>query len=331
MSLKQESWLVNKRGHRLYTVSYTAALAAKSKPHARLFWHHGLGEHIGRYDKLFLRMADAGIYVYSFDAHGHGKSDPVAKAERALVMDYHHLVSDFYLNADSVLQQPSTAPAPASSPFPLPVEDFFLHADSVLQQPSTAEPLPAFVGGQSMGGLVACLVALERQHMWKGLLLHSAAVDAEWTTMLRIQASIGNVLASLVPRARIVAAVRPEDMSQDPAVVQHYLEDPLNTVGNVCARTGNELLKGFRLLGEEGGKLSLPLYAAHGSLDRCTSRSAAKALLKMASSTDKTWNEVEGGYHELLKGPEAVACTETMTQWILEHCNNSEFNTQSKL
>ena len=35
-----------------------------------------------------------------------------------------------------------------------------------------------------------------------------------------MQAKLGNVLAALIPRARIVPAVRPEDMSTDPEVVR---------------------------------------------------------------------------------------------------------------
>lgn len=38
-------------------------------------------------------------------------------------------------------------------------------------------------------------------------------------------------------------AVRPEDMSQDKGVVQQYVNDPLNYVDDVKARTGNEILK----------------------------------------------------------------------------------------
>ena len=39
-----------------------------------------------------------------------------------------------------------------------------------------------------------------------------------------MQAPVGGLMATLVPHARIVPAVRPEDMSQDPLVVKHYLE-----------------------------------------------------------------------------------------------------------
>lgn len=45
--------------------------------------------------------------------------------------------------------------------------------------------LPAFIGGQSMGGLVSLHVALADQSLWRGILLCSAAVDIEWTPLLR--------------------------------------------------------------------------------------------------------------------------------------------------
>lgn len=54
----------------------------------------------------------------------------------------------------------------------------------------------------------------------------------------RAQAPVSGLLGRLVPRARIVPAVRPEDMSPEPDVVKAYIEDPLNTVGNVPVRTG---------------------------------------------------------------------------------------------
>eukprot|EP00798_Chlamydomonas_sp_ICE-L_P010663 gene10663-12345_t len=163
---------------------------------------------------------------------------------------------------------------------------------------------PSFGGSPALGGTVAFA-------LWQ-------LFDARtW-----IQASVGGLMAALIPRARIVPAVRIEDISPDPEVIQDYLEDPLVTKGNVCAKTGNELLKSFKLLGKEGGKLKLALYGSHGTQDRCTSRSAAKALLDKSSSTDKTWHEVEGGYHELMKGATAEDETDRMTEWMLKRCDN---------
>ena len=45
---------------------------------------------------------------------------------------------------------------------------------------------------------------------------------------------------------------------------QSRTQDPLNTVGNVCARTANELLVAFRQLGSRSSELSLPVYVGHG-------------------------------------------------------------------
>ena len=50
---------------------------------------------------------------------------------------------------------------------------------------SGAAPPPLFVGGQSLGGLVAALAVLRDQQRWAGLLVCSPALDVEWTPVLR--------------------------------------------------------------------------------------------------------------------------------------------------
>ena len=54
----------------------------------------------------------------------------------------------------------------------------------------------------------------------------------------RLQAPLGSLLAAVMPRARLVPAVKPEDMSPDPAVVcanpAHHSE---HTVASNCAVT----------------------------------------------------------------------------------------------
>ncbi len=53
--------------------------------------------------------------------------------------------------------------------------------------------------------------------------------------------------------------------------VQDYVNDKLNFIGPVRARTGNEILKGFRSLEQRQAQLHLPILAVHGTSDRCTS------------------------------------------------------------
>lgn len=63
--------------------------------------------------------------------------------------------------------------------------------------------LPAsstFLGGQSMGGLVAALGALRCQERWAGLIIFSGAMGVVWTPVLRcahIMCSVSHIGAAL--------------------------------------------------------------------------------------------------------------------------------------
>ena len=48
-----------------------------------------------------------------------------------------------------------------------------------------APSIPCISAGQSMGGLVATHLVLRDQDFWAGLILCSAAIDAEWNLVLR--------------------------------------------------------------------------------------------------------------------------------------------------
>ncbi len=87
-----------------------------------------------------------------------------------------------------------------------------------------------------------------------------------------------------------------------PLQVEHFAQDPLNFVGDVRARTANEILKGFRDVQRKEKLLRLPILAIHGTADKITSYTAVKRLLANAASTDTELKEFPGGYHELLQG-----------------------------
>lgn len=280
-----EFTFTNKRGQILHAVQYLP----EARPRAYMFWHHGIGEHIGRYDYVFRKFADAGVAAFGYDAHGHGKSEPKAAHERALIWKFDNMVDDYFVFHD------------------------------VVEKRLGGVVTPAFACGHSLGALVVTHAVLRQQHLWVGLVLHSASIDVVWTPVLRFQAMIGNLLAACVPRARIVPAVKPEDMHPDPAMVKAYVEDPLNIVGNIRARTGNEILHGFRHVNGKERQITLPIYAAHGTNDHTTSSAAVKKFLGQVGSKDVTWYEWPGGYHELLVGYEK----EEAAARILEWCNRT--------
>ncbi|GLC59571.1 hypothetical protein PLESTB_001501600 [Pleodorina starrii] len=279
----------NARGQKLYTAEWTPD-AGDVK--AVLFWNHGFGEYIDRFDASAKIWTESGIAMFGFDAHGMGLSEPFDEPSRALIRRFSHLVDDAVQYMDEVLK-----PALAARGITAPI----------------------FIAGDSLGGLVASYVVLQRPEAFAGLVMQSPAIDVEWTPLLRFQAAIGNVLAAVVPRAKLVPAVRPEDMSQDPAVVKEYLEDPMIYKGNVKALSGNEILKAFRGLSSKRAEFKLPILAVHGTADRCTSLPAVREMLKHVSSTDVKLIEVEGGYHELLMGPEKEQVRAGIRDWLLAH------------
>jgi alpha-beta hydrolase superfamily lysophospholipase len=77
---------------------------------------------------------------------------------------------------------------------------------------------PLFVAGQSLGGLLAASAAVREPQHFAGLLLFSPALDVEMNLVLRLQSVFAAPLAAVMPWARIVAAVRTKDMSDDPVV-----------------------------------------------------------------------------------------------------------------
>lgn len=78
--------------------------------------------------------------------------------------------------------------------------------------------LPIFLSGHSLGGLIASTAVVRNQSMFAGLVLLSPLIDVEMTPVMRVQSLFAAPLAALMPWTRLVAAVRIEDMSEDPEV-----------------------------------------------------------------------------------------------------------------
>ena len=102
-------------------------------------------------------------------------------------------------------------------------------------------------------------------------------------------------------------------------VRKDYVEDPLNVVANIRARTANSILQGQRKLKPHYKDFTLPVYGYIGSSDRCCSMPALKKFIDEIQSADKQLNVVEGGYHELLMGPQKNEVVQNVIDWVLAH------------
>ena len=184
--------------------------------------------------------------------------------------------------------------------------------------------LPMFIGGHSLGGLVAAFTCLRGQTNWSGMLLCSPLLDVEWTTVLRVQAVFSSMLAATVPNLKIVPKVVASHVNKDPERVREYEEDPLIYHDNIPVRSGSEMLKGFGEFSKHRAEFTLPIYAHHGTADKITSFAATQAFLDAVVSTDKTFVSIDGGYHEVLLEPEGAELLDRVIAWIVERASSSK-------
>eukprot|EP00892_Ulva_mutabilis_P006370 jgi/Ulvmu1/4104/UM019_0083.1 len=258
-----------------------------SSPKARLVFHHGYGEHCGRYDQVFSHFNEKGIDCHAYDMRTFGSSEPDPQ-NRGKFQSYEELVADLVAFASHVRE-------------------------------NAEQPLPLFIAGSSMGALFAAHACLAQQSWFAGLLLWSPSLDVDMTAVMRVQSLLGGPLEAIAPWARIVEAVRVEDMSEDPQVRQDYVDDPLNYVGPVRVKTARKIEGAMKALKKQYPDFTLPVFGQHGSADKCTSFRGHKAFIDQVSSADKTLSIVEGGYHELLMGPQKEQCMTTIADWVLQH------------
>lgn len=235
---------------------------------------------------MFSTLAESGIAVYAGDALGHGKSG----GERAFIQDLENLVTDFTCLCDSSREECLTEYGQT----------------------------PMFIGGHSLGGLVASCTCLRDQSLWHGLLLGSPLLDVEWTLTLRLQAAFSAVLAATVPKLKLVPKVVAAHMNRDPEKVKEYEQDELVYHSNLPVRSGSEMLKGFKSFEKEKTKFTLPIYAHHGTKDKVTSYQATKAFVDGTSSSDTTFIPVDGGYHEVLFEDCGEDILRGMIQWMIQ-------------
>ncbi|MDY6918214.1 MAG: alpha/beta hydrolase [Chloroflexota bacterium] len=239
---------------------------------------HGLAEHIGRYTNLVDYFVPRGYAVHGLDHCGHGRSEGL----RVHVERFSDYVDDLKTFFDMVSDE---------------------HAGARI-----------FLVGHSMGGTIATAYALRYQQELAGLMLSGAT--------LKIGAGIssGQVLA-----ARVLSAVSPKmgvsvldasAISQDSAVVDAYVNDPLVYRGKIRARQAAEFLKTVQALPAQMSKLTLPILIMHGTSDRLSDSEGSQMLYDRAGSADKTLKLYEGFYHEIFNEPGREQVFADMEAWL---------------
>lgn len=248
------------------------------EPRAILLVAHGLAEHSGRYRNLVDYFVPQGYAVYGLDHRGHGKSEGIP--------GYVERFSCF-------------------------VDDLETFARLIRHQHPTTK---TFIVGHSVGGTIATIYAIRHQDDIDGLILSGATLKAG-ASISAVTIIIARILALLIPKMGL-EAIDASAVSQDKAVVDAYINDPLVYRGKISARLGSELLKAMQTLSSQMLEIHLPILIMYGTADRLSEPTGSLMLYERAGSNDKTLKSYEGFHHEIFNEPGREQVFADMQVWL---------------
>jgi alpha-beta hydrolase superfamily lysophospholipase len=260
---------------------YAQAWLPDGEPKAMLAFSHGQSEHIGRYAHVGAALAAAGYGLHMADLRGHGKSP----GARGHIMGWQDYLNDF-----AAIREGARQAAPAAK---------------------------QFLGGHSLGGLIALSAAVQNPPGYEGViasapLLRLAFEAPAW------KAAMGRVLSGIVPGLTMSNELDASGLSHDRAIVEAYVSDPM-VHGKVTARFFTEMLRAQVDTLQHARDLRLPLLVMHGAADPIVSPQASREFYEAAGSADKTLKLYDGLYHEIFNEPEKEQVLADLIAWLDAH------------
>jgi len=249
-----------------------------TNPKAVLLVVPGLAEHSGRYANLVNYFLPRAYAVCGLDTQGHGKSE----GPRCYIDKFQDYVNDVKIFFDIVHQR---------------------YGDRKV-----------FLLGHSMGSAIAIVYAVQYQDDLDGLIMSGATLKpgSSVSSILKV---VVRVISKLFPKMG-VAVIDASTISQDKAVVDAYVNDPLVYRGKVPARLGAELVKTLDKLPALIPQITLPIIIMYGTEDRLSNPEGSQMLYDLVGSRDKTLKKYEGFYHEIFNEPEHLQVMADLEAWL---------------
>lgn len=224
--------------------------------------HHGLGEHIGRYEVFARRLLPRGVSVWGYDARGHGRSG----GKRGHVDGLSQLAEDLEALIPVLLERSGRSEAVLFG--------HSMGAAAVLWYLTTREPHPAI----------------------RKLLISAPPVHVPRTPMMRAQLALARVMRRLRPSLTLPSGLPPEQVSSVAEEVRRYQSDPL-IHDRISAALGWSLLVDAPRVLEHAHHIRLPSLIWHGADDGIASLEGSRRLAE--ALIHGRFEAFEGARHEV--------------------------------
>ena len=252
-----------------------------TNPKAVLLIVPGLAEHSGRYTNLVNYFVPRAYAVCGLDTQGHGKSEGLRC--------YIDRFSDY-------------------------VDDVKIFFDIVHRKYSDRK---VFMVGHSMGSTIAIAYAIQHQHDLAGLVISGTALKPG-SSISPVLKAVVRLISKLFPKMG-VAVLDATAISQDKAVVDAYVNDPLVYRDKIPARFGAEMVKILDRLPTLIPEIKLPIIIMHGTEDRLCNPEGSQMLYDLVGSRDKTLKLYKGFYHEVFNEPQHLQVMADVEAWLATH------------
>lgn len=225
-----------------------------------VFLHHGLGEHVGRYQTFADQLPEVSLWGY--DARGHGE------------------LSEKLGHADGLpeLARDLDAMVPVLA--------------------GLAEVERFVVFGHSMGAAVTLqwLVSHARPEGLDAVILSAPPVAVELDLAQRIKVKVGRLLAKVAPSSTLASGLSQEGISSLPSEVERYRKDPM-VHDRISLELARSLIDDAPGLAEHASKIELPVLLLHGSDDPIALPAGSDLLDRRFPNSEK--HVFQGARHEV--------------------------------
>lgn len=249
-----------------------------SEPDAVVLALHSFGDFSAAFAQLGPRFSESGLYLESYDQAGFG--------ERQL--------EGRWAGEEQLVQEASQR---------------IQHLSSLYQQ-------PVFVMGESLGGAVAILAALENPDSVAGIILSAPAVREGIRFRYGWNLAIASA-AAVAPGYRVSVERDPEDPSLAPANAQRLATDD-----RVMRQVRLDSYWGLIQIADSASDrvpnlipLQIPVLLLYGENDNSVPEAGILAL-RQHLQQQLTYHPVPGGPHLLLQGAQWQATSQLIIHWI---------------